>query len=133
MSIVPIPLTVSASITDSWSAASSDEYTLFVPFGCGIPIGASPTEVYPRDRPVRESSAATVLRPPGVLSVIEIVLNERLRGAAPARAAVPESTVIAARSASARFMDFLLVDDSEPTVRPKEVELKYIFIVPCII
>jgi len=30
-------------------------------------------------------------------------------------------------------MDFLLVDDSEPTVRPKEVELKYIFIVPCII
>jgi len=30
-------------------------------------------------------------------------------------------------------MAFLLVDDPEPTVRRKEVELKYIFVVLCII
>jgi hypothetical protein len=65
--------------------------------------------------------------------VTQIVPLGRLPGAAPARAAVPETTVIAARSASARFMDFLLVDDPEPTVRPKQVELKYIFVVLCII
>ncbi len=73
MSIVPITLTVSASMTDIWSAASSDEYTLCVPFGLVIPIGASPTDVIPRGSPVLESIAATVLSPPGVRSVTQIV------------------------------------------------------------
>jgi hypothetical protein len=73
MSIVRTRVTEPSSMTDIRFAFSSAEYALRVPRGTVTPIGLSPTDTIPRSSPERESIAATVLCPPIVRSVTQIV------------------------------------------------------------